>query len=76
MCGAVGLRGRKRAPSRDALRGILQGDAKCALDRALPAPVTAIHMRSSTDTEVKRVSAQLSQRYGGMLLSYCAPCHG
>ena len=34
MCLAGGLRGRRSAPSRDALRGILRGDAKRALDCA------------------------------------------
>ena len=47
MCGAVGSRGRRDAPSRDALRGILRDDAKRALDCAhARARVTAIHMRS------------------------------
>ena len=44
MCRAIGLRGREDAPSRDALRGILRGDAKRALDlRARPRGVMAIH---------------------------------
>jgi hypothetical protein len=43
VCGASHVLGRRfaraeEAPSRDALRGILRGDAKRALDCALPAP--------------------------------------
>ena len=44
MCGPEG-RVAEEAPSRDALRGILRGDAKRTLDCARPRGITAIKLK-------------------------------